>query len=248
MIKQAAALFTDVLFRPDKAIAGQLDREASAAPAAFLFFVYAAAGALVSSLMPEAFIPDIPAAAFGRPYALYLGVALCAGFILNALIAAALPWAADFFSAGRAGPRVLSSIAALMIYFLSFAGAAGSPAGGTVLALLPAAGAAAAWLRRREEFAPFLRLLLAFSAPGLALAPVEAAAALAGSRPAYEAAMLGAAIWTLWLLARALKSRGCPGTARAAAAAVSVILLFGGMFYGLSLLLPADIGPLLMLV
>jgi len=248
MIKRAASLLTDVLFRPDKAIAGQFDHLSLMAPAAVLFLLYSAAGALVSAMMPAAFIPEMPGGAFGQSYPVYLGVALPAGLLLNALVAASLPRAADFFSSGRAGPRVLMSIAALLIYFLSFAAAAGKPAVGAVLALAPVAAALAAFFSRRDKFRPYFRLMLAFSAPGLALAPVEVLGIAAGRKPVYEAAMLAAALWTVWLLVKALKSQGCPGTARAAAAAVSVILLFGGMFYGLSLLLPGNIGPLLMLV
>ncbi|KAF0125071.1 MAG: hypothetical protein FD189_2389 [Elusimicrobia bacterium] len=248
MIKRAASLFTDVLFRPDRAIAGQFRQDAPTGPAAILFIAYAAAGALVSSLLPPAFIPDVPAEAFGQSYAVYLGVELPAGLLLNVLVAAALPWGADFFAAGRAGPRVLLSIAALMIYLLSFVAAADAPALGVVLALAPLAAALAAFLSRRDKFPPYFRLLLAISAPGLALAPVELLAIAAGSKPLYEAAMVVSAFWAIWLLVRAIKSRDCPGTARAAAAAVLVILLFGGMFYGLALLLPGNIGPLLMLI
>ncbi|MDT8286176.1 MAG: hypothetical protein RQ748_03610 [Elusimicrobiales bacterium] len=248
MIKKAASLFTGMLFRPDSAIAGQLDPGAPSAPAAVLFAAYAAAGALISSLLPPAFIPEVPAETFGRSYGVYLGVALSGGLLLNALVAAMLPRAAEFFSAGRAGPRVLVSITAVIVYFISFAAAADKPALGAVLAMVPAAAALAVFLNRRDEFMPYFRLMLAVSAPVLALAPFELLAIAAGSKPVYETAMLAAAVWSVWLLVRALKSRGCPGTARAAAAAVSVILLFGGMFYGLSLLLPGDIGPLLMLI
>lgn len=248
LIKRTVSLFTGMLSTPDKTIAAQLDPGAPSAPAAVLFAVYSAAGALVSSLMPPAFIPEVPAEVFGRTYALYIGVALPAGLLLNTLVAAMLPRAAEFFSAGRAGPRVLLSITAVFLYFISFAAAADRPVLGAVLALVPAAGALAAFLGRRREFKPYFRLMLAISAPALALVPVELLAIAAGSKPVYEAAMLAAAVWSVWLLIRALKSRGCPGTARAAAAAVSVILLFSGMFYGLSLMLPGDIGPLLMLI
>lgn len=248
MIKQAISLFTDVLFRPDKAIEGQFRTGTSAGPAALLFAAYAACGALVSSLMPPKFIPEVPAEAFGQSYPLYLGVAVPAGLLLNALIAAALPRAGEFFAAGRAGPRVLLSIAALLIYLLSFAAAAENRALGTALALAPVAAALAAFLRDRDRAKSYFRLMLAFSAPGLVIIPVELLGIAAGSKPVYEAAMLAGSLWMVWLVVRALKSQGCPGTARAAAAAVSVILLFGGMFYGLSLLLPGDIGPLLMLI
>lgn len=248
MIKQAATLFTDVLFRPGRAIEEQLRAGASAAPAALLFAAYAACGALVSSLMPSAFIPEVPADAFGQSYPVYLGVGLTAGLLLNALIAAALPLAAKFYAAGRAGPRVLLSIAALLIYLLSFAAAVENRALGTALALAPVAAALAAFLRDRERARSYFRLMLAFSAPGLVIIPVELLGIAAGIKPIYEAAMLAGSLWVVWLMVRALRSQGCPGTARAAAAAVSVILLFGGMFYGLSLLLPGDIGPLLMLI
>lgn len=247
MLKRTALLFTDLIARPGRAIDALLSEDAPFGPVLLLFAAYAAVSALTSSIMPAGFVPELPPETFGRPYALYLFVSLSAGLLLNVLVASALPWAASFFSAGRIGPRVLFSIAGFVAYFLSFAAAAGRPAEAALLAAAPAA-LFLALLRRRPGFPPCFRITLALSAPGLALTPVELLGIAAGSEPVYEAAMLAAALWSLWLLTRALRSRGCPGTARAAAAAVSVMLLFGGMFYGLSLLLPADIGPLLMLV
>ncbi len=247
MLKRTALLFTDLVARPGPAIAALLAGDARFGPVLLLFAAYAAVSALVSWLMPAGFVPELPPETFGRPYALYLSVSLSAGLLLNVLAAAALPWASSFFSAGRIGPRVLFSIAGLGVYFLSFAAAAGRPAAAALLAAAPAA-VFLALLVRRPGFPACFRITLALSAPGLALAPVEFLGIAAGVRPVYEAAMLASSLWSLWLLARALKARGSPGTARAAAAAVSVILLFGGMFYGLSLLLPAGIGPLLMLV
>lgn len=248
MLIKTALLFTDLIARPGRAISALLAPGASAVPALLLFAAYATASSLTSFLLPPGFIPEMPTEALGRPYPLYLSVSLTAGLLLNVLVAAALPWAASFFSAGRIGPRVLLSIGGLGFYFLAFsAAAAGSRASAAILAAAPAA-VFLALLRRRPEFPAYFRVVLSLSAPGLALAPVESLGIMAGSKPVYEAAMFASGIWAIWLLVRALKTDGCPGTARATAAAVSVMMLFGGMFYGLSLLLPGDIGPLLMLI
>ncbi|HOI42969.1 MAG TPA: hypothetical protein PK523_08495, partial [Elusimicrobiales bacterium] len=212
MLKRTALLFTDLTARPGTAIGTLLSEDARSGPVLLLFAAYAAVSALVSRLMPAGFVPELPPETFGRPYALYLSVSLSAGLLLNVLAAAALPWAEAFFSAGRIGPRVLLAIAGLGVYFLSFAAAAGRPAAAALLAAAPAA-LFLGLLVRRPGFPVCFRIMLALSAPGLALAPVEFLGIAAGSKPVYEAAMLAAALWSLWLLTLALRARGCPGTA-----------------------------------
>jgi len=245
-MRQAVRLFFDILRRPAAGLSALTAKDSDLKAPIIIFALYSALHALILPGLSPAFMPEVPAPAFGNPFYYYLWAAPLNLFI-GALLAAILPSAASFFSAGRIAARVLWAALVSIVVFI-----AASASGKTAAAswLLPAAFialAAASAARRVRESRAMFAVILAASAVSLAMLPVEMLSIYLNSKTLFEIFSAIEAVWILWLLVKALGLMRHLSAPRTAAAVFFTAALCGALIFGLARLLPDYLAAILLI-
>ncbi|MCX5785299.1 MAG: hypothetical protein NTX59_06390 [Elusimicrobia bacterium] len=245
-MREALRLFSSLLRRPIEALSALTAADSDLKAPLIIFVFYSVLHAFVLPKLPPAFVPEAPALAFGDPCYYYLSAAPINLFI-GALLAAFLPWAADFFSAGRIALRVAASAGIVIITFIA-ASASGKIA--AVSWLLPPAFiilALLAFRQRKKECRGLFAVILAAASVSLAMIPAEILTIALNSKLLFEIFSAIEAVWILWLLIKSLGLTGHASVPRASAAVLFAVMFCGALIFALSRLLPDYLAAVLLI-
>ncbi|HAH30945.1 MAG TPA: hypothetical protein DCL44_01375 [Elusimicrobia bacterium] len=245
-MKETARLFYALLRRPAEALPSFIAADSGLKAPLLIFALYSALHALVLPELPPAFVPEAPALAFGNPYYYYLSAAPLNLFI-GAVLAALLPWAADFFSAGRIAIRVAAAAGLVLV---SFAAAAASGYAAVISWFFPPAFIGLTLLAfrpRKKNCRGLFTVILAASSVSLAMIPAEALAIALNSKPLFEITAAIEAVWILWLMVKSLALMGHSSLPRTVAAAFFAVALCGALIFNLAKLLPENLAAILLI-
>ena len=244
-MKETARLFWEILAHPLAAIAALTAKDSSLNAPVIIFAFYSALHALILPKLPPAFIPEAPAQAFGNPFYYYLWAAPLNLFI-GALLAAILPSAASFFSAGRVAARVLWAALVSIVVFIAASASGKTAAASWLLPAVFIALAAASFRAHARESRAMFAVILAASAVSLAMLPAEMLSICLNSKTLFEIFSVIEAVWILWLLVKALGLMGHLSVPRRAAAVFFTAALCGALIFDLARLLPERLAAILL--
>ena len=230
-----------ILFRPSETFGAIAAGEIGWAWPLAVYCASAAASALLLCALPPEFLAEVTAGVKltpGRGFWFYFTTGLPGGLgftlFFCALLAAFLP----FINTGRLPARlaclVLGAAAYGFFFLLPFKGAPAYEAATRLLPLLAAGFAVRAAVAAGRNYARLVKAVLALSVITLAADAAGAAAALAGSVPAYNAGQYFFAALALAYMAKSAPAFFETSGARAAAALVAAMLASAAFLFSLS--------------